>query len=178
MTKKDSQNNKKKPSEKREKILEYIENNAKKSDFTAWLNTQHDVGFSEDSTWQDIRSKLLDPQQDASEEVGTSNLQVYAASLTSEKDIKDILQNVEKETKEAKQTAHKLTYLSKFKKFAVSLGGAVFLEGIALLVLAGGLFVGFVTLSTGPKGLNLYAGIIAAILGVINTVAGLLLATR
>lgn len=163
--------------EKRDKIMEFIENNAKKSDFIAWLNTQHDVGFSEDSNWQKIRNKLLDEQQEASEEVGTSNLQVYAASLTSEKDIKDLLQNVEEETKEAKQTAHKLNYISKFKKFGVSIGGAVFLEGIALLVLAGGLFLGLVSLGIEIEGIDLYTGIIAVILGVINSIAGLLLAT-
>lgn len=174
---KNQKNQKEQNQEKREKILEFIENNAKKTDFIAWLNTQHDVAFSEDSNWQKIRSKLLDKQQQASEEVGTSNLQVYAASLTSEKDIKDLLTNVKEETKEAKQTAHKLNYISKFKKFAVSIGGAVFLEGVALLVLAGGIFLGFITLGIEIDGLELYTGIITAILGVLNTIAGLLLAT-
>ncbi|MFW6143933.1 MAG: hypothetical protein ACOC4Z_03390 [Patescibacteria group bacterium] len=179
MANKKQKNNKKQnqDKDKREKILEFIENNAKKNEFIAWLNAQHDVGFSEDSSWQEIRSKLLDPQQEASEKVKTPDLQIYAASLTSEQDIKDLLQNVEEETKEAKQTAHKLTYLSQFKKFAVGIGGAVFLEGIALLILAGGLIVGFITLGIPSQGMDIYAGIIAAILGIINAVAGLLLAT-
>lgn len=164
--------------QKRETILEYIENNSTKSELIHWLNSQHDVAFSEDSSWQDIQSRLLDPEQKPAQEVSTSNLQVYAASLSSEEDIKNLLQNVEEETKKAKQTAHKLTYLSQFKKFAVSLGGAVFLEGLIFLIFAFGLSLNLISFSTPIGGLDLYTGIIAGILGITNTIAGLLLATR
>ncbi len=159
-------------SQKRKKILEFIENNAKKSDFINWLNTQHDVIFSEKEDWQDIKEGVL-----TNKEVKTSSLQIYAASLSSDEDIKKLLQNVEQETKKAKQVVTKLSYLSGLRKFSIMIGGALILEGLVFFILGAGFFFQVINFGV-PENLNIYISAISSLLGLLNIIAGLLLATR
>jgi len=163
---------KKKGGTKRKKILDFIENNAKKSEFINWLNTQHSVVFSEKSDWEDIKKEIYNKK-----EVATTNLQIYAASLSSEEDIKKLLQDVEEETQKAKQVVTKLSYLSGFKKFSIMMGGALILEGLVFFVFGVGFFLQIVDFGF-TENLNLYTAAIVSLLGLLNITAGLLLATR
>lgn len=158
---------------RRKKILDFIENNAKKTNFVNWLNTQHDVAFSEKNDWEHITDRLL---HEDSKSVPTSALQTFAASLSSEEDVKKLLQDVEEETKKAQEVVHRLSYLSKFKRFTISVGGMILSEGVIFLLLSTGIFFNQINVGTGTT--ELYVGVIALVLGIVNVIAGLLLSSR
>lgn len=156
----------------RKQLLDYIENQAKKSEFVGWLNSQYDSGFTEKADWSDLKDWVLNTDQ-----VKAADLHEYAASLNQERDLEDLLATTEAETRKAAQVAGKLTYLSAFKKFAVAIGGAVILEG--LLLATGGLVVlleatSITVLANEP----IAFGVSLILLGAVNFVAGILLATR
>jgi lipoprotein NlpI len=157
---------------KRIKVLEFIENNAKKSSFVNWLNTQYDVAFSEKSDWDELKDTLLEKEK---KKVKTKDLQLYASSLSSE-DLKNLLEDVEEETKKAKHVASKLFYLSRFKKFSIAIGGAVLLEGLIFLALGIALFLKILGVDM-PEGIRLSIFILALILGTTNLIGGLLLSS-
>lgn len=156
---------------KKEKILDFIEDNAPKDEFVEWLNTQFDVAFSTNHDWGEIKEEILD-----NKEVSSSQLQMYAASLNNEKDLKNILTNVEKETEKARNVANKLQYLSKFKKFSISLGGIITLQGLVLIVFGIILITHLIDLGL-PQDLSLFTSIISILLGLVNLISGLLLST-
>lgn len=156
---------------KQETILSFIEDNAPKDKFIEWLNTQFDVAFSDNNSWEEIKQSLLD-----NNDVGANKLQMYAASLTSEQDIRNILENVERETEKARTMASKLQYLSKFKKFSISLGGIITLQGLVLIVF--GIILLFQIVQLGlSRDLSLFYSILSILLGIVNLVSGLLLST-
>lgn len=156
---------------KQETILSFIEDNAPKDKFIEWLNTQFDVAFSDNNSWEEIKQSLLD-----NNDVGANKLQMYAASLTSEQDIRNILENVERETEKARTMASKLQYLSKFKKFSISLGGVITLQGLVLIVF--GIILLFQIVQLGlSRDLSLFYSIFSILLGIVNLVSGLLLST-
>jgi len=156
---------------KKEKILEFIGDNAPKDEFVEWLNTQSDVAFSTNDSWKEIKESLR-----KNSGVSSSELQMYAASLNSEQDLKSILRNVQDETEKARTTANKLQYLSKFKKFSISLGGIITLQGLVLI--AFGIILLFQLIQFGiPRDLSLLYSIISILLGVVNLISGLLLST-
>jgi hypothetical protein len=157
---------------KRIRVIEFIENNAKKSSFINWLNTQYDVAFSEKSDWDELKDVLLEKEK---KRVKTKDLQLYAGSLSSE-DLKSLLGDVEEETKKAKHVASKLFYLSRFKKFSIAIGGAILLEGLIFLALGVALFFKMLGVDM-PEGIRLSIFILALILGVTNLIAGLLLSS-
>jgi len=166
----DSVKNKSKKT-KEEKVLSFIENNAPKDEFIGWLNTQYDVAFTDEDSWEDIKKELLN-----NHDIGASKLQMYAASLNNEQDIKKILQNVEEETERAKTIANKLFYLSKFKKFSISLGGIITLQGLLLIIFGVSLLFQILNFNLSSN-LNLFYSIISVLLGIINLISGLLLST-
>ncbi len=156
---------------KKEKILDFIEDNAAKDDFVEWLNTQFDVAFSTDNGWEEIKESLMENRK-----VAANKLQMYAASLNSEQDIRNILKNVEQETEKAKNVASQLQYLSRFKKFSISLGGIITLQG--LILIAFGLVLLFQVVQLGlPRDWSLFVSILSVILGLVNLISGLLLST-
>ncbi len=157
---------------KRKKILEFIENNAKKSDFINWLNTQHDLTFSEKEDWEDIKNRIIKEKK-----IRNKSLQIYAASLSSDEDIKKLIKDVEQETKKAKQVVTKLSYLSGFRKFSITAGGALILEGLVFFILGAGFFFGVLEFNISET-LNIYIAVVSSILGLLNITGGLLLATR
>lgn len=157
---------------KKEKILDFIEDNAPKDEFVEWLNTQSDSAFSTNSGWQEIKNSLLEDG-----DVSASELQMYAASLNADQDLKSILRNVQQETEKARTTASKLQYLSRFKKFSISLGGVITLQGLVLIVF--GIILLFQLIQLGlPRDLSLFYSIISILLGIVNLISGLLLSTR
>jgi len=158
---------------RRKKILDFIENNSKKTKFINWLNTQYDVAFSGKSDWKEITDRLLHEEYKS---VSNSALQTFAASLSSDEDIKKLLQDVEEETKKAQEVVHRLSYLSKFKRFTISVGGAIFSEGIIFLLFSAGIFLNQVDLGSGST--EMYIGVIALVLGAVNVIGGLLLSSR
>jgi len=156
---------------KKEKILDFIEDNAAKDNFIEWLNTQFDVAFSTNSSWEEIEEELLDDGK-----VSSSKLQMYAASLNKEQDLRKILKNVEEETEKAKTVASKLQYLTKFKKFSISLGGIITLQGLILIAFGIILLFQLVQLNL-PQDWSLFTSIISILLGIVNLISGLLLST-
>ena len=158
-------------SSKKEKILDFIEDNAPKDEFVEWLNTKTDSAFSTNNGWEEIKEEVLDDKK-----VAASKLQMYAASLNSEKDLKSILKNVEEETEKARTVTNKLQYLSKFKKFSISLGGIITLQGLVLIVFGIILLFQLIQLNL-PQDLSLFISIISILLGIVNLISGLLLST-
>ncbi|MEF8846835.1 MAG: hypothetical protein V5A57_00125 [Candidatus Paceibacterota bacterium] len=156
---------------KKQKILDFIEDNAPKDEFIEWLNTQFDVAFSGNHGWEEVKEEVLDNKK-----ISSSKLQMYAASLNSEQDLKSILKNVEQETEKARTMANKLQYLSKFKKFSISLGGIITLQGLVLIVFGFILLTQLIQLNL-PQDLSLFTSIVSIILGIINLISGLLLST-
>lgn len=156
---------------KKEKILDFIEDNAAKDEFIEWLNTQFDVAFSTNSSWEEIKESLMENGK-----VASNKLQMYAASLNSEQDIRNILKNVERETEKARTVASKLQYLSKFKKFSISLGGIITLQGLILIAFGIILLFQLIQLNL-PQDLSLFTSIISILLGIVNLISGLLLST-
>ncbi len=157
---------------KRIRVLEFIENNAKKNSFINWLNTQYDVAFSEKSDWEELKDALLEKEN---KKIKTNDLQLYASSLNSE-DLKCLLEDIEKETKKAKHVASKLFFLSKFKKFSIAMGGAILLEGLIFLAIGIALFLKILGIDM-PEGIRLSIFILSLILGTTNLIAGLLLSS-
>lgn len=157
--------------EKKRRILQFIENNASKTEFINWLNTQHNIVFSEKTSWKDIKDKLLEQGK-----IKTGDLELYAASLSGDEDLKNLLQNVEEETQKAKKVARKLSYLSTFKKFSISIGGIIILEGIVFLLFGLGEVLQIIDLPI-PGDLTIYLTGASFLFGVINIIGGILLSS-
>lgn len=153
-------------------LLSFIENNASKENFIAWLNTQEEQSYSDEDTWERIKAELT-----GSDEVSIASLRTYAKSLTSEQDVEHLLKDVKETTQEAERTAERLSYLTYFKKFSVAVGGASIASGLFFFILAIALAFQFVggSLSEEIRGVAASAAIF---MGVLNVLAGLLLATR
>lgn len=153
----------------REKLLENIENNASKGDFVGWLNNQHGGAYSDSADWSNIKKAVLGSNVSASE------LQSYAASLSSDADVKKLLRDVEKQTSEAQVVADKLSLLSTLKKFAVATGGACLLSAIILIGIAAGIWFDTITIGEIER---YYLTAAALLLGVLQFFAGILLVTE
>lgn len=158
---------------KKEKLLNFIESNAKKNEFINWLNTQNDVAFTSEQSWDDIKKELSDL-----DEISAQKLRMFGASLSSEEDVEKLLEDVEQKTKEAEKVAKKLSYLSSFKKFSISIGGAIILEGLIFITVGVVLVFNLTDLVQFQNDLGLYIGIISSLFGLINLLGGLLLATK
>ncbi len=153
----------------REKLLEHIENNASKSDFVSWLNNQHGGAYSDSSDWSAIKKSILGSKMSSGE------LHSYAASLSSEADIKKLLKDVETQTSEAQVVADKLSLLSTLKKFAVATGGACLLSGVLLLSAAAAFWLGILTFNEIE---SVYLIGVSLLIGLLQLLAGILLVTE
>ena len=153
----------------RTKLLEYIENNASKSDFVVWLNNQHGGAYSEVADWTKIKAAVM------KDGVPAPELRTYAASLSSDADIKKLLKDVEAQTSEAQLAADKLSLLSTLKKFAVATGGACLLSGVILVGFAVLLLLNIVVMDDLNRIYLIGAGLLV---GFLQIVAGLLLVSE
>ncbi len=153
-------------------LLSYIENNTAKENFIAWLNTQQGKTYSEEDTWEHIKAELQ-----SAGAIKFKDLQTYAKTLGSEQDVENLLKQVKKTTDHAERTVERLSYLSDFKKFSVAIGGAVFFVGVLVFLFGVSLFFHFI-----GKGLNVDlitgTGSFSIFIGILDILAGLLLATR
>lgn len=153
----------------RKKLLEYIENSASKSDFVAWLNNQHGGAYSESADWSKIKEAVRISKVPAGE------LQSYAASLSSDADIRKLLKDVEEQTSQAQIVADKLSLLSTLKKFAVATGGACLLSGLLLLATAASLWLGVISFADVS---TIYLIAVSLLVGLLQLMAGILLVTE
>ncbi|HET8574611.1 MAG TPA: hypothetical protein VFM02_00360 [Candidatus Paceibacterota bacterium] len=153
-------------------LLSFIENNVSKENFIAWLNTQENKSYSDEDTWERIKTELT-----GGEGVDLNDLRTYAKSLGSEQDVENLLREVRKSTQHAERTVERLSYLSYFKKFSVAVGGATIFVGLLFLLLSGSLAFHLLgnTLSSDIRVGTLSVSIFV---GLLNILAGLLLATR
>lgn len=153
-------------------LLTFIENNTSKENFIAWLNTQQDRTFSEEDTWEHLKTELS-----GEDGVALSELKTYAKSLGEEQDVEHLLRTVKETTQEAEKTAERLNYLTTFKKFSVAIGGATIFSGILLFTVAGLLFFGVIGTILQENVEQLVVNFMI-IVGLLNILAGILLATR
>lgn len=153
-------------------LLSYIENNVSKEDFVSWLNSQQDLAFSEEDTWEHLKAEVS-----GEEGVPLGELKTYAKSLSEEQDIEHLLESVKQTTQEAEKTAERLNYLNSFRKFTVAVGGATLFSGALLLTMGGLLLFDILALPLNES-LHHITINITLFIGTLNILAGLLLTTR
>lgn len=118
--------------EKKLKALRFIENNSTKSNFIHWLinNTKGEV-FCEEDDWEDIREKISE-----SSSIPYSLLRSYAITLKEDKIAEEALEELMEETEEAEEVARRLTFLGRFKKLSIAIGGALLFLGIIKIIVS------------------------------------------
>jgi len=158
--------------QERDKVLEFIQNNAAKSDFTSWLNANYEQQFKEDSDWEQIIKQVK-----ANDAVHLNSLHNYAHTLTDEEDVNKLLKDVEKETTKAEEMVSELYDAANAKRLQPIVGGACVLGGFLLLIIAFGLLTGFLQLNI-PSSLVNYIVTLSALYGGLMLFAGILLVSR
>lgn len=145
---------------KKTRILEFIENNSSKSDFLHYLlNNTKGMAFSEEDSWTKIKSQI-----EQSSDISYAMLRNYAINLKKGKITEEALSRVIQEAEEAEQAARRLTFLGRFKKFSIAIGGALLFLGITKIVAALFLVLGPPELIVFPPSHFYYA--LTAFLGV------------
>lgn len=118
--------------ERKLKVLNFIENNSAKSDFIHWLlNNTKGLVFSEEDEWERIKQEVSE-----SSDVSYSLLRSYAITLKEEKIAEEALEELMEETEEAEEVARRLTFLGRFKKLSIAIGGALLFLGIIKIIIA------------------------------------------
>ena len=153
----------------REKVIDFIANNAAKNEFITWLNANYEQQFAEDADWDKLRREVL-----KNTAIHNTALHNYAGTLTDQEDVTKLLKDVEKETEKAEETVSKLYDTANAKKLRPIIGGASLLGGFLLLVTAAGLFTGFTELQV-TEDLRLFLASVCGAYGLLNCFGGLLL---
>lgn len=116
--------------ERKLKILDFIENNSSKSDFIHWLlNNTEGLAFSEEDSWPKIKREISE-----NSDISYALLRGYAITLKKEKITEEALEEMIEETEEAEEVARKLTFLGRFKKFSIGIGGALLFLGVIKII--------------------------------------------
>ncbi|GEM_PF-2217061 len=123
---KNKNSSKQKILENKKRILDFIESNSKKSDFFHWLiNNTKTVPFSENAGWEEIIQSIMEEKS-----ISYSFLRDYAITLRKGEISDEALNRLIEETEEAEEVAKKLTFLGRFKKFSIAIGGILFFIGV------------------------------------------------
>ncbi len=171
--KKIKNSSKQKDRENKRKILDFIESNSKKSDFFHWLiNNTKTVPFSEGADWEEIINALMEEDK-----FNYSFLRDYAITLRKGEITDEALNKVIEETEEAEEIAKKLTFLGRFKKFSIAIGGILFFIGVVKIALAISLLFFNVPILPPPFEHELFLSLVAFIgaEGIIEFLGGIFL---
>lgn len=118
--------------EKKLKTLEFIENHSPKEDFLKWIiNNNNHLAFSDKDSWEELKTDISNDNK-----ISHKMLRNYAITLEDEKITEEHLDEVVERTEEAEEVVEKLTFLGKFKKFSIAIGGGLFILGLVNLILA------------------------------------------
>lgn len=158
--------------QERAQILEFVQNNAAKKDFIAWLNANYGQQFPEDASWDKVIKEAK-----SNSEIHNNSLHNYASTLTNEEDVTKLLKDVEKETTKAEETVSELYDSANSKRLQPVIGGASLLGGFLLLIAAAGLMTGITELGLQP-GMSGFLASISMLYGVLNVFSGLLLVLK
>jgi len=149
-------------------VLDFIQNNAAKSDFIHWLNANYQQQFAEDADWVALIMKVK-----ANDSIRTNSLHSYASTLTGSEDVTKLLKDVEKETTKAEAVVSDLYDTANIRKLQPIVGGACLLGGFILLIVTLGLATGFVEI--GFTEVTNYLAAVCGIYGLLTILAGILL---
>ncbi len=121
-----------KEKEKKEKILNFIENNSSKIDFIHYLlNNTKGSPFNEEDSWKEIKEKIIQTSS-----ISYGLLRNYAINLKGEKILTETIEKLIKEREETQEIAKRIQLLGNFKKFSILIGGSLIFLGI-IEILAG-----------------------------------------